>query len=125
MDPKGLPADETAPILGTGHIIQQGGYMKTWQLYGAGFCLGLMLTLQGCTNTVPAGFVCPKTFGDYKPGVINSAEVKQCMGDPVHEDHNPDGRYIYMYESTDGTIVAFLFDSSDKLIRVNGYVTKK
>jgi outer membrane protein assembly factor BamE (lipoprotein component of BamABCDE complex) len=27
----------------------------------------------------------------------SAAQVKAILGEPVHEDHNPDGRFIYMY----------------------------
>jgi hypothetical protein len=99
--------------------------MKARQILNSAMGLGLATLLQGCANMVPTGFVCPDTVGGYKPGETNSAEVQHCMGDPVHEDHNPDGRYIYMYQLKDGTILAFLFDSSDKLIRVSGYEKTK
>jgi len=80
--------------------------------------LSVILT-QGCANTPPAD--CPTTLGGYKEGQATSVEVKQCLGKPAHENRNPDGRYIYMY-NIQGNTIAFLFDSTGKLIRIKGYV---
>jgi hypothetical protein len=33
-----------------------------------------------------------------KAGATTSAEVQALFGKPVHEDHNPDGRFVYLYE---------------------------
>lgn len=43
------------------------------------------------------------------------------MGQPEHEDHNPDGRYVYIYRPDVHTIMSFLFDAKGKLIRTRGY----
>lgn len=64
---------------------------------------------------------CPKTLGDYKAGEATSKLVQSCLGWPIHEDHNPDGRYAYVYEMDSATNVIFVFDTSGKLIRTKGY----
>ena len=92
--------------------------MKFRKSAGAAMALMFMVFVQGCANTPPAD--CPSTLGGYKEGQATSEQVKQCLGKPVHEDRNPDGRYVYMY-NIQGNTVAFLFDSAGKLIRIRGY----
>ncbi|HCT04657.1 MAG TPA: hypothetical protein DIW86_04750 [Pseudomonas sp.] len=64
---------------------------------------------------------CPKKIGDYKAGEATSEQIKGCLGAPVDENHNPDGRYVYLYEVENNITVGFLFDSSGKLMRTSGY----
>lgn len=92
--------------------------MKFRKPVGSATVLILMVLFQGCANTPPAD--CPSTLGGYKAGQATSEQVKQCLGKPTHEDRNPDGRYVYMY-NIQGNMIAFLFDSADKLIRIRGY----
>jgi outer membrane protein assembly factor BamE (lipoprotein component of BamABCDE complex) len=84
-----------------------------------------IILIQGCASSgaVSDGYTCPATMGGFKEGESTSAEVKHCIGNPFNEDHYhySDGKYDYLYVLNDGTIVHFLFDSSDKLISITGY----
>lgn len=91
--------------------------MKYRAVYPA-IVLVAAILFQGCANTPPVN--CPSTLGGYKQGQATSEEVRQCLGKPVHEDRNPDGRYVYIY-NIQGNMIAFLFDSAGKLIRIRGY----
>ena len=88
-----------------------------------------VVSLQSCASldAVPDGYSCPATMGGFKEGEATSAEVKHCIGNPFSEDHYhySDGKYVYVYVLNDGTIVNFMFDSSDKLISITGYEGKK
>lgn len=64
---------------------------------------------------------CPKKIGGYKVGETTSQLVQTCLGSPFHEDHNPDGRYVYIYEIDTNIFVSFLFEASGQLIRTHGY----
>lgn len=68
---------------------------------------------------------CPTKVGEYVVGEATAQFIKGCLGAPAHEDRNPDGRFIYYYEIDGGvTIVAFLFDSQNILIKVNAFKHK-
>jgi hypothetical protein len=54
-------------------------------------------------------------------GVSTEKDVRKKMGRPTLEDHNPDGRFILMYQGREGAVLAFLFDKAGVLIRVRGY----
>ncbi|KTC51471.1 hypothetical protein AO262_17685 [Pseudomonas fluorescens ABAC62] len=69
--------------------------------------------------TPPAN--CPKTVGDYKVGESTSQEIQSCLGTPYYENHNPDGRYVYLYKLDTAITIAFVFDASGKLINTRGY----
>ncbi|KAF0843586.1 hypothetical protein FNL37_1014 [Methylovorus glucosotrophus] len=64
---------------------------------------------------------CPKTLGEYVAGESTSDIVLRCLGKPHHEDHNPDGRFTYLYNLNQKVTVVFLFDPQSKLIRYRGY----
>lgn len=80
-----------------------------------------MTLIAGCATTSNAPANCPKIVGGYKAGETTSQLVQSCLGSPFHENHNPDGRYVYLYKIDTTTTIAFLFDSSGKLIRTQGY----
>jgi hypothetical protein len=82
-------------------------------------CIAVCVAAAGCAAPRPAD--CPKFVTDYVVGEATSDFVRSCMGQPVSEDHNPDGRYVYLYDLAPHVKVAFLFDSSGKLIRRQGY----
>lgn len=71
------------------------------------------------SSALPAD--CPKKIGDYKAGEATSQQIRSCLGSPLNENHNPDGRFLYLYEVKSNITVGFLFDSSGKLISTQGY----
>lgn len=73
------------------------------------------------TNPESAEIPCPRAPGEYVAGESTSALVLRCLGKPHHEDHNPDGRFTYLYNLNQSATVVFLFDSQNKLIRHRGY----
>jgi hypothetical protein len=84
----------------------------------------VLALLAGCGTTPSTSSTCPKTVDDYKAGEATSELVLRCMGKPSHEDHNPDGRYVYLYDINESTKLTFLFDKSGSLIRTRGYNQK-
>jgi hypothetical protein len=65
---------------------------------------------------------CPTSPADFMDSDATAALVTRCLGKPFHENHNQDGRYVYMYSFKGGTVyAAFLFDPSGVLIRVRYY----
>ena len=65
-------------------------------------------------------------------GESTSEQVLESLGQPVHEDHNPDGRFVYVYDldlpdANDPKapamkgMVSILFGSDSKLIRFRIY----
>jgi hypothetical protein len=84
-----------------------------------------VVAVFGCASTLAAEPgqqpTCPASVDGYTAGESTSEFVKECLGIPIHEDHNPDGRFVYLYQIDGKTKVAFLFDASGKLIRTRGY----
>lgn len=64
---------------------------------------------------------CPQKIGDYKAGEATSQQIRSCLGSPFHENKKPDGRYVYLYKVQSTITVAFLFDTSGKLINTQAY----
>ena len=75
--------------------------------------------LANLASAAPAD--CPTKLGEYVAGEATSDFVKHCMGEPGFENHNPDGRFVYIYDLDADTKAAFLFNLSGKLIRIRGY----
>jgi len=85
--------------------------------------LGILNVGWAGASTV-SSTACPSILSEYKEGETTATEVKRCLGDPVHEDHNSDGRFVYVYSPDEKTMATFLFDSSEKLIRIRSYSKK-
>jgi hypothetical protein len=64
---------------------------------------------------------CPSRLDGFENGVATAEQVKICIGAPHHEDHNPDGRFVYLYHLKNGIIITYLFDKSGILERTNAY----
>jgi hypothetical protein len=61
---------------------------------------------------------------DLKAAGTTTFDVLNALGKPAREDYDPDGRFVYLYETTTG-YVAYLFDSDAVLIRFRGYCDSK
>jgi hypothetical protein len=72
-------------------------------------------------NFTASAAPCPKTVDGYAAGQTYASAVKRCLGDPAHEDHNPDGHFVYIYNLPEGQMTAFLFDSTSMLVRTRSY----
>ena len=64
---------------------------------------------------------CPSNIAKFPVGETTSDHVVSCMGKPQHEDYNPDGRFVYLYETKGNTILTYLFSKDKKLIKIVGY----
>lgn len=81
--------------------------------------------LGGCAGMVArSGAPCPTTYNGFKEGEATSADVKACLGDPINEDHNKDGRYVYVYSPSDNRMFTYLFDPHGKLVAFRAYGKK-
>ena len=40
----------------------------------------------------------PSLVRQFQVGLTTAADVKRALGDPAYENHNPDGRFIFMYK---------------------------
>ncbi|GLQ88863.1 outer membrane protein assembly factor BamE domain-containing protein [Dyella flagellata] len=58
--------------------------------------VGLMLCLC-CLSALADTITDVKTVNSFQRGQTTAAEVKAVLGKPLHEDHNSDGRYVYVY----------------------------
>lgn len=70
---------------------------------------------------VPTLTKCPDNAGAYVDSHVSASFVVKCMGKPQSENHNPDGRYVYMYNLKGGAMIGFLFDHDGVLIRPVAY----
>ena len=64
---------------------------------------------------------CPSNIAKFPVGETTSDYVISCLGKPKHEDYNPDGRFVYLYETNGNTILTYLFGKDKKLIKIVGY----
>ncbi|MBJ2136135.1 hypothetical protein JEU11_06700 [Paraglaciecola chathamensis] len=64
---------------------------------------------------------CPSNIAKFPIGETTSDHVISCMGKPQHEDYNPDGRFVFLYEAKDNVILTYLFGEDKKLIKIVGY----
>lgn len=64
---------------------------------------------------------CPSNIAKFPVVETTSDHVVSCMGKPQHEDYNPDGRFVYLYETKGNTILTYLFGKDKKLIKIVGY----
>ena len=64
---------------------------------------------------------CPKNIAKFPIAKTTSDDVLSCMGKPRHEDYNPDGRFVYLYETPQKVALTYLFGKDKKLIKITGY----
>jgi hypothetical protein len=64
---------------------------------------------------------CPKNITKFPIAKTTSDDVLSCMGKPRHEDYNPDGRFVYLYETPQKVALTYLFGKDKKLIKITGY----
>lgn len=64
---------------------------------------------------------CPANKAQFPIGITTSEQVLRCMGKPQHENYNPDGRFVYLYESKQNLILTYLFSPDKKLLKIVGY----
>jgi hypothetical protein len=62
-----------------------------------------------------------ESFPPFVNGTSTAKEVRDKLGKPASENHNPDGRFVYLYQAKNGAILTFLFDAQGVLTRVRGY----
>lgn len=64
---------------------------------------------------------CPSNLAKFPIGETTSDHVISCMGKPKHEDYNPDGRFVFLYEAKNNVILTYLFGEDKLLIKVVVY----
>ncbi|WP_020580864.1 hypothetical protein [Endozoicomonas elysicola] len=64
---------------------------------------------------------CPDNVAKFPVGETTSEDVVSCMGKPQHEDYNPDGRFVYIYDTPQEIILSYLFGENKKLIKIAAY----
>jgi hypothetical protein len=94
--------------------------------------LSAVLSMSLALVAVPANAaVDASTLSMLTEGTTTASEIRDKYGVPKHEDRNPDGRFVYLYDisspprdmagPTGEATVAFLFGSDEKLIRMLFY----
>ena len=77
-------------------------------------------------STLAVSAVNPEALGKLKKGE-SSDHVRELFGSPTSEDHNPDGRFVYVYEyeslkdSSDKGFVTLLFGKDRKLLKLEAF----
>jgi outer membrane protein assembly factor BamE (lipoprotein component of BamABCDE complex) len=92
-------------------------YMMTFTESGLGAADFEIKPMEGDRNSK----TCPSNIAKFPVGETTSDHVVSCMGKPQHEDYNPDGRFVYLYETEGNTILTYLFGKDKKLIKIVGY----
>ncbi|MDB5990085.1 MAG: hypothetical protein JWQ10_1488 [Herbaspirillum sp.] len=73
-------------------------------------------------DVAPPKSACPERLDGFANGLSSAEQIKTCLGQPpAHEDHNPDGRFVYLYNLKNGIAITYLFEPSGLLIRTNAY----
>lgn len=65
--------------------------------------------------------LCPERLDGFINGEATADQIKGCLGNPHHEDHNPDGRFVYLYTLKNKITITYLFESTGVLTRTNAY----
>jgi hypothetical protein len=95
---------------------------------GVGLCAAEPTAATTPVTATPAPVTAPAdataSATSFVEGKSTAAEIKAALGKPKHENHNPDGRFVYLYSTKDGAIIAYLFDKEGVLTRIRGYKTK-
>lgn len=70
------------------------------------------ILLAGVSAMASAADNCPERLDGFEKGAATAEQIKACLGAPQHEDHNPDGRSVYLYRLKNGIAITYLFDSN-------------
>ena len=76
---------------------------------------------ESATNAPKSQASCPERLDGFTNGEATAEQIKGCLGQPHHEDHNPDGRFVYLYNLKNKITITYLFESSGVLTRTNVY----
>lgn len=60
-------------------------------------------------------------FGFFAVNTATAEQVRDKLGKPEMENHDPDGRFVYIYKSPAGLYVTYLFDKAGTLTRIRAY----
>ena len=71
----------------------------------------------------PTKPACPERLDGFVNGDATAKAIVTCIGKPASEDHNPDGRFVYLYKLKDNITITYLFDTNETLVRTNVYKT--
>lgn len=77
-------------------------------------------------STLALAAVDPEALAKLKKGET-SDHVRELFGSPTSEDHNPDGRFVYVYEykslkdSSEKGFVTLLFGKDKRLLKLEAY----
>lgn len=72
-------------------------------------------------SSSPTKFACPERLDGFENGKATAEQIKGCLGPPHYGDHNPDGRFVYLYNLKNGITVTYLFDAGGVLTRMSVY----
>ncbi len=90
-------------------------------LISFGIVAGIVNAEEAKQDVVSSRSVCPGRLDGFMNGVTTADQIKACLRQQPYENHNPDGRFVYMYNLKNDVKVAYLFDSSGILIKTNVY----
>lgn len=64
----------------------------------------------------------PEILRTFQTGLTTADQVKHALGEPAYQDHNPDGRFVFEYQTGKGAYVyAMVFSPEGKLNKIVVY----
>lgn len=78
------------------------------------------ILVSGCesTGTDAKEYVNKQLFSQLKFGESTKTQVKQMLGEPSYIDNNPDGRSVFMYDTSSTSVSGLVFSKEGVLKKI-------
>lgn len=83
----------------------------------------LVVLISSCASTTPntSLYVNKQLFSQLKFGETTIYQVKEILGEPSYIDNNPDGRSVFMYDTSSKTISGLVFTKDGVLKKITDF----
>ncbi|SDJ81842.1 Outer membrane protein assembly factor BamE, lipoprotein component of the BamABCDE complex [Ferrimonas sediminum] len=82
--------------------------------------VAIIIVISGCASTSPdtKNYVNKSLFAQLKFGETTKSQVKEILGEPAYVDNNPDGRSVFMYDTSSTAISGLVFTKDGVLNKI-------
>jgi outer membrane protein assembly factor BamE (lipoprotein component of BamABCDE complex) len=79
-----------------------------------------IVLVSSCASTTSdtSSYVNKKLFSQLKFGETTKSQVKEILGEPSYIDNNPDGRSVFMYDTSSVAISGLVFTKDGVLKKI-------
>lgn len=98
---------------------------RVLSVVAVGLCAGTFALAEEPPPRVPEQTQCPERLDQFVDGGASALFIVKCIGKPANEDHNPDGRFVYLYKLKGGITITYLFDPNGLLLGTRVYQVKQ